>query len=147
MFTDSLGMLLRSAYLSFHRRANAHFDAFGLTADQFVLLTLVAEDEGTTQRDLCGRAASDANTIGEMVSRLEKKKLLRRERHPGDGRARCVFLTPAGRQVQQKMWKSWEAQLRSIDEALRPTGLKRLKKLLSLVPDAVRESDAKRAVS
>jgi GNAT superfamily N-acetyltransferase len=43
------------------------------------------------------RAFSDANTIGEMLTRLEKKQLVRREPHPKDRRARCVFLTPKGR--------------------------------------------------
>src|SRR5215468_1146380 len=104
-------MRLRGAYLTFHRMANAHFEQFGVTADQFVVLTLLADEDGVTQRDLVERAFSDANTIGEMLRRLERKQFVRREPHPKDRRARCVFLTPKGRTMQKRLWDSWEGPL------------------------------------
>jgi DNA-binding MarR family transcriptional regulator len=137
VFRDTLGMRLRGAYLTFHRMANAHFERFGVTADQFVVLTLLAEEDGVTQRDLVERAFSDANTIGEMLARLEKKQLLRRERHPKDGRARCVFLTPKGRKKQGQLWGSWEGEIKKRDNAFRPEELEVLKGLLGRIPDAV----------
>ena len=140
MFADTLGMRLRGAYLTFHRRANAHFEPFGLTADQFVILTLLAEEEGLTQREIVARASSDPNTIGEMLTRLEKKKLLCREPHPKDGRARCVFLTPKGRKLQRQLWDSWETRLQKVDEAFRPEELEALNSLLRRIPDAVTAS-------
>src|SRR5262245_65645113 len=117
--------------------ANAHFDQFGVTADQFVVLTLLAEEEGLTQREVVDKASSDPNTIGEMLTRLEKKKLVRRERHPKDGRARCVFLTPKGRKMQEQLWDSWEGYLHGVDSALRPEELEVLKGLLGRTPDDV----------
>jgi DNA-binding MarR family transcriptional regulator len=140
VFRDTLGMRLRSAYLTFHRRANAHFEQFGVTADQFVVLTLLAEEDGVTQRDLVAQAFSDANTIGEMLARLEKKQFVRRERHPRDGRARCVFLTPRGRRKQKQLWDSWEGHLQEVDNAFRPEQLEALKCLLGRIPDAVAAS-------
>ncbi len=137
MFRETLGMRLRGAYLTFHRMANAHFEQFGVTADQFVVLTLLAEEDGITQREVVERAFSDPNTIGEMLTRLEKKKLVRRERHPQDGRARCVFLTPKGRKVQEQLWDSWEGRLEEVDGAFRPEELEVLKNLLGRIPDAV----------
>jgi DNA-binding MarR family transcriptional regulator len=130
-------MRLRGAYFALHRMANAHFERFGVTADQFVVLSLLAEEEGVTQRELVKRAFSDANTIGEMLTRLEKKQLVRRERHPQDGRARCVFLTPRGRKVQVQLLGSWEGQLQGVDNAFRPEELEALKALLGRIPDAV----------
>jgi DNA-binding MarR family transcriptional regulator len=133
-------MRLRGAYLTFHRMANAHFERFGVTADQFVVLTLLAEEDGVTQRDLVEQAFSDANTIGAMLARLEKKQCVRRERHPKDGRARCVFLTPRGRKMQKQLWDSWECHLRAVDNAFRPKDLEVLKGLLGRIPDAVAAS-------
>jgi DNA-binding MarR family transcriptional regulator len=130
-------MRLRGAYLTFHRMANAHFEPFGVTADQFVVLTLLAEEDGVTQRDLVEQAFSDANTIGEMLPRLEKKQFVRRKRHPQDGRARCVFLTPRGRKMQKQLWDSWEGHLRQVDNAFRREELKVLKSLLGRFPDVV----------
>jgi DNA-binding MarR family transcriptional regulator len=133
-------MRLRGAYLTFHRMANAHFEQFGVTADQFVVLTLLADEEGVTQRDLVEQAFSDANTIGEMLTRLEKKHFVRRERHPKDGRARCVFLTPQGRKMQKQLLDSWEGRLQGVDNAFRPGELEALKSLLGRVPDAAAAS-------
>jgi DNA-binding MarR family transcriptional regulator len=133
-------MRLRGAYLPFHRLANAHFEPFGVTADQFVVLTLLADRDGVTQRELVEQAFSDANTIGEMLARLEKKQLVRRERHPKDGRARCILLTPKGRKRQQQLWDSWEGRLQELDNALRPKELEVLKRLLGRIRDAVAAS-------
>jgi DNA-binding MarR family transcriptional regulator len=117
--------------------ANAHFEPFGVTADQFVVLTLLADEDGVTQRDLVEQAFSDANTIGEMLTRLEKKQFVRRQRHPQDGRARCVFLTPRGRKMQQQLWDSWQGHLREVDDAFRAEELEVLKGLLGRIPGAV----------
>ncbi|HJZ60107.1 MAG TPA: MarR family transcriptional regulator [Gemmataceae bacterium] len=140
MFRDTLGMRLRGAYLTFHRMANAHFEPLGVTADQFVVLTLLAEEEGLTQREIVARAYSDPNTIGEMLTRLEAKKLVRRERHPTDGRARIVLLTPKGRSLQKQLWVGWEEYLREIDSAFGAKELEALKGLLARIPGAVAES-------
>jgi DNA-binding MarR family transcriptional regulator len=102
-FRDSLGMRLRVAYLTMHRRFNGRFAAGGATADQFVLLTLLAEEDGITQRELARRCASDANTITAMLGRLERARLVTRRPHATDGRARCVHLTPAGREKQKEL--------------------------------------------
>jgi DNA-binding MarR family transcriptional regulator len=120
--------------------ANAHFEPLGVTADQFVVLTLLAEEEGLTQREIVARAYSDPNTIGEMLTRLEGKKLVRRERHPRDGRARIVLLTLKGRTVQKQLWTSWEGHLQKIDDAFGAKELKTLKRLLIRIRDTVAES-------
>ncbi len=99
-----LAMKLRAAYLTFHRRANAEFARFGLTADQFVLLTALDAGDGVTQKELVRRTASDPNTMSEMLGRLERRGLVVRERHSGDGRARRVSLTEQGREVQRRAW-------------------------------------------
>src|SRR5262245_25963635 len=140
VFRNTLGMRLRGAYLTFHRMANAHFEPLGVTADQFVVLTLLAEEEGLTQREIVARAYSDPNTIGEMLTRLEGKKLVRRERHPTDGRARIVLLTPKGRELQTRLWASWEGRLQEIDDAFGTQELVGLKEFLTRIPDAVAES-------
>jgi DNA-binding MarR family transcriptional regulator len=97
-----LALGLRAAYLTMHRRANAAFAEFGLTADQFVLLTVLAEGDGVTQKELARRASSDPNTMSEMLGRLEQRRLIVRERHADDGRALRVSLTEVGREAQRR---------------------------------------------
>jgi DNA-binding MarR family transcriptional regulator len=137
-----LAMRLRVAYLALHRRTNAELARFGLTADQFVLLTALSEGDGVTQKELVRRTGSDPNSMSEMLSRLERKALVARERHAEDARARSVTLTKRGRQMQGTLWKG-SATLRAELESLFSTdvlnslvdGLDRIAPAMSLPVD------------
>ncbi|MBI3462567.1 MAG: hypothetical protein HY000_05825 [Planctomycetes bacterium] len=61
MFRDTLAMRLRGAYLTFHRRANAHFERSGVTADQFVMLTVGAPSSAGCTRT-AGRFTASLKT-------------------------------------------------------------------------------------
>ena len=103
---------LRAAYLALHRQTDDCFTSDGVTADQFVLLVALAEADAATQQELVRRVGSDPSTMRAMLLLLEGRGLVTRERHPADGRARCVTLTEKGRQVFKKLWTKSE-QLRS----------------------------------
>lgn len=103
-----IAMGLRAAYWAMHRRTEAGLAAHGVTADQFVLLSLLAREDGITQQGLVRRASSDANTVRAMLVLLEKRGLVTRDKHPTDGRARCVALTRKGRKVHDKLWTQSE---------------------------------------
>ncbi len=107
---DDLAMGLRAAYLTMHRRANAEFARFGLTADQDVILTTLAEEDEVTQKELVRRTSSDANTMSEMLGRLERRGLIARKRNESDARARLVSLTESGREVQRGAARCREVQ-------------------------------------
>jgi DNA-binding MarR family transcriptional regulator len=111
-------MLLRKAYLSFHRRANARMLDLGITADQFVLLTVVAREPGITQITIVERTASDPNTVTAILRLLERRRLVRREAHARDRRARCVFPTATGRRVQRRAAKEAEPILAALWDCL-----------------------------
>jgi DNA-binding MarR family transcriptional regulator len=103
-----LAMALRGAYLSMHRQTDACLAPLGVTANQFVLLALLAERDGVTQREVVERASSDPNTVGAMLAGLEGKGLVARTRHPTDGRAWSVTLTARGRRTFKKLWAESE---------------------------------------
>jgi len=109
-----IAMGLRAACWSMHRQTNAHLASQDATAEQFVLLSLLAERDGTTQQELCRRACSDANTIRAMLVLLEKRGLVARRPHPTDGRARCVTLTRKGRQA----YETWQARIEPVQNRL-----------------------------
>ena len=104
-FAESFGIRLRRAYQSLHRRANAELRRqFDVTADQFVVLSLLAERDGVSQQEICSRCYSDPSTLGALVRLMEGRGWVRRETDPRDGRARQVHLTEAGRKLQQQLW-------------------------------------------
>jgi DNA-binding MarR family transcriptional regulator len=117
-FREKIGMRMRGAYSSMHRRFNAHFLQFGATADQFVLLTLLAEQDGITQQELVRRVYSDANTVTAMLALLERQKLIRRTRDDDDLRVRLVHLTAKGRSFQERLDRSAEGLHRRLRNAL-----------------------------
>jgi DNA-binding MarR family transcriptional regulator len=128
-----LGMLLRKAYLSFHRRANAWMLDHGVTADQFVLLTVVAREPGITQITIVERTGSDPNTVAAVLRRLEQRRLVRREAHACDRRARCVFLTAEGQRVQRRAAKDAEPIVATLRDCMADCDRSQIERFLQCV--------------
>jgi DNA-binding MarR family transcriptional regulator len=127
---DELPMVLRTAYLNLHRRSDAVFAEFGITADQFVLLATLGRGQATTQRELAARMPSDPSTVRAMLVLLENQGLVMREPHPADARARTVSLTKAGvRTLQQAFVAGQEIR----DEMVKSLSLHETRVLLSLL--------------
>ncbi|MFO0887778.1 MAG: MarR family transcriptional regulator [Isosphaeraceae bacterium] len=99
-------MHLRRAYLSMHRKANSNFARHGLTADQYVALTALANAGPMTQQELARRCHCDPNTLRAILGRLEGHGLVARQPHSTDGRARAVSLTKRGASTQRSLWES-----------------------------------------
>jgi MarR family transcriptional regulator, lower aerobic nicotinate degradation pathway regulator len=135
-----LPRLLRAAYFAMHRVSDTHFSRHGVTADKFVLLACLADEDGITQQELARRASSDPSTVRAMLVLLEGRGLVARERRPDDRRARVVTLTSSGRRLFDRLWKTSEpirVQMLagfSADEArLLVDGLRRLTGNLAVV--------------
>jgi DNA-binding MarR family transcriptional regulator len=128
---------LRIAYLALHRQTNDCFAKDGVTADQFVLLSSLADGDAVTQQELVRRVGSDPNTMRAMLLRLEDRGLVARERHPSDGRAWCVTLTATGRQVFKKLWSKSEPLRARLLAAFRPDEVNALLGLLGRVAEAM----------
>jgi DNA-binding MarR family transcriptional regulator len=128
---------LRAAYLAFHRQTNACFAKDGVTADQFVLLAALADSNALTQQELVRRVGSDPNTVRAMLLLLEGRGLVARERHPADGRARCVSLTAKGRKVFEKLLARSEALRARLLSAFRPDEVTALVGLLHRVTEVM----------
>jgi DNA-binding MarR family transcriptional regulator len=128
---------LRTAYLALHRQTNDCFASDGVTADQFALLSALAEVDGVTQQDLVRRVGSDPNTVRAMLLLLEGRGLVARGRHPADGRARSVTLTARGRRVFKRLWAKSEPLRARLLAAFRPDEVTALRGLLRRVAEAM----------
>jgi MarR family transcriptional regulator, lower aerobic nicotinate degradation pathway regulator len=107
MKTDDIyrqpGHLIRRA----HQIATAVFateaKAFDLTAVQFSALIVIREHPGTDATRVSDLIYFDRSTIGNVLDRLEKKGLIRREAGVEDRRTKRLFLTAQGRGVLRKV--------------------------------------------
>jgi DNA-binding MarR family transcriptional regulator len=106
---NELPRALRAAYLAMHRRCEARFAEFGVTADQFVLLATLARGHALTQRELARRMPSDPSTVRAMLVLMERDGLVERDTHPTDGRARTVAITLGGKRKFRQLWKAGES--------------------------------------
>lgn len=67
-----------------------------LTKPQYAVMRAVFERPGIEQVNLMEAAVSSKATLAEMLSRMEKRGLVRRENDPLDKRRRFVYLTAEG---------------------------------------------------
>jgi len=67
-----------------------------LTLRQFMLLVAAHQHPSSTQTDLVALTGIDRSTVGDMLDRLEKRELIRRERSGRDQRANSIQVQDAG---------------------------------------------------
>ena len=134
---SELPMALRAAYLALHRRSDARFLEYGVTADQFVLLATLARGDALTQRELARRMPSDPSTVRAMLVLLEKRGLVSSDAHPSDSRARTAALTAAGKRKFRQVFKAGESIRQQMLESLQPRDGEVLTRLLNQVAESL----------
>jgi MarR family transcriptional regulator, lower aerobic nicotinate degradation pathway regulator len=134
---QKMPILLRAAYLAMHRSTNAHLARSGVTADQFVLLCVLAKGSALTQQDLARRSSSDPNTIRPMLEILERRGLVTRQWHPSDGRARTVRLTAKGLRTWNKLIAASEPVRERLLAVFRPAEIPVVLKILGRIAEAM----------
>lgn len=117
---SDIAIALRTAYLALHRKSEARFARYGITADQFVLLAALARGNALTQRELGRRMSSDPSTVRAMLVLLEKRGLVERDTHPTDARARTVALTAEGKRTFRRLWTAGEPIRQQMIGVLQP---------------------------
>jgi DNA-binding MarR family transcriptional regulator len=132
-----LAMSLRSAYWTLHRRTDSAVAPLGVTANQYVLLCLLAEHSGLTQRALVELASSDPNTVRAMLLVLQRNGFIDRTPHPEDGRAWQISLTSKGRKALQRIKASTDSLRSSLLAALRPNESTQLLEMLQRITAAL----------
>ena len=92
-----------------------------LEPQQYMLMLalrgLPAGSEGSI-REVAERMQLRHHTVVELVDRLEKRNLLRRERAKADRRQVILFLTPRGERILTKLAKQRISELRTSAPAL-----------------------------
>ena len=134
------------AYWALHRRTDESLARRSVTANQFVLLALLMEEDGISQQDLVLRASSDPSTIRAMLVLLEKKGLVARNEHTRDGRALSVTLTNKGRRAYKQMWSVTQSVRNRLLVALDPGETIYLVELLARIGDAMISSPVPKSI-
>ena len=108
----------------------------GPTPRQFAVLLTVHQKPGVSQTDLVRTTGIDRSTLTEILRRLGRRGLIRRERQPQDRRTNALHLTPDGRRAMESAIDAVERAQRRILEPIpaaeRPAAMRVLERLAGL---------------
>lgn len=93
---------------------------FGLTRREWRVLSFLSEHEGALSSELAEHAMLDRARTSRTLTRLEDKKLIRRQPKPSDRREVRVFLSDEGRRVYRAIFPQVAAINRELASALTP---------------------------
>jgi DNA-binding MarR family transcriptional regulator len=102
---QSPGFLLWKVSNAWQRRQRAALQPLGVTHSQFVLLaaaTWFGHTETLTQARLAELTGVDVMTTSQVLRTLELAKLVERDTHPDDPRAKTIAVTARGRELARK---------------------------------------------
>jgi DNA-binding MarR family transcriptional regulator len=91
-----------------HRRAHDLLETLGLYRGQPRLLHVLWDREGCTHSELAERIHVRPATITKMLSRMEEAGFVERRKDPEDHRISRVYLTAAGRDIQERVHQVWQ---------------------------------------
>jgi DNA-binding MarR family transcriptional regulator len=94
--------------------------AFDITPVQYAALAAIANHPGIDQTALSNVIAFDRTTIGDVVGRLEKKKLIKRANGAVDRRTKSLSITPAGERLIRQITPTVASTQRLILAPLKP---------------------------
>ena len=118
MTADPAGPSLLYAVKQVELAVRAHLDELlrpsGTTALQYTALTVLARRDGLTSAELARNAFVTPQSMGDLVTALERRDLVTRHRDPRHARRLLINLTPAGQELLTRV----EAQVRALEERM-----------------------------
>ena len=108
----------------------------GPTPRQFAVLISVHQNPGVSQTDLVRMTGIDRSTLTEILRRLGRRGLIRRERQPEDRRTNALHLTAQGLMAMKSaidaVERAQERILEPIPADQRPAAMRVLERLAGL---------------
>ncbi|MER5185482.1 MarR family transcriptional regulator [Streptomyces sp. NPDC002896] len=100
--TSAPGYVLRRLYQAYQAAWFNHVDQVA-TNPQVAVLMAVDHYPGVEQGAIGESIALDRSTMASIVTRLEKRGWLQRQKSDEDGRKRLLYLTASGRETMESM--------------------------------------------
>lgn len=77
-------------------RMDGELRPLGLTTPQYAALSVLGDFPGISGAELARRSFVTAQTMNQVLAKLEGAGLIEKRRHPGHGRVLQAYLTPEG---------------------------------------------------
>ena len=139
-FPDSIDFCVAQVCRRHHARVHALMEDLGLFPGQPPVLFRLWEKDGRSQTELAELLRIKPATMTKMINRMEKTGFIRRETDPKDQRVSLVYLTEAGRAVQDDVQKTFERLNRELVAGFTPEEQVLLKRFLKKLRDNLKQS-------
>jgi DNA-binding MarR family transcriptional regulator len=97
--------MTRHGHLFHHYWQHIHRHHFGHFLAQEEVLTRILKHEPLAQSALLTDLGVKPASLSELLSKLEKRQLIRREKSPKDKRESLIYLTAVGKKMAEKLKK------------------------------------------
>lgn len=98
----ALSRLLYSSSRLLIQRIQLTLNDFGLTYPQFLVLSILWEEDGLKVHELGNKLNLDSGTLTPLLKKLESQNLIKRKRGEADERTVTIHLTYPGKSLQSK---------------------------------------------
>ena len=99
----SLPYHIRGAFRGFETALSRYLATLDLPLSQFYILRLQWDGEGSQQSDIAEKACMSESVASQVIQKMEKTGLVKRESDPADSRKLHVVLTPHGKTLREKV--------------------------------------------
>lgn len=129
---DSLAMLLDRANRSIANNLQRIFAAGGydITVEQWMILLLLWMNNGLSQQQIAQGTGKDKGTISPQIDALEQKSLLVRVPDPTDKRRNLIYLTQAGKQLENELVPLGIQNMQQAQTGIAPEDMQTCKRVL-----------------
>lgn len=148
------GTPARRIWSAFHKVMVGHkhlmsavFAQHGIHPGQAMCLRHLSQMDGMTQRDLAERLHVSRPTVTVMLQKLERSGLIERRSDESDQRFTRIYLTEAGKELQERVSHSLDAAIESIVAPLSEKDQAETERLLALLGESLAKATQKAARS
>ena len=140
LLSNSVGPRVRLLRNNLNARSIAASEPFGLPTGSLTIMSLIAQNPGSSQKELADKAGITGPGLVSLVDDLERQELVRRDRSTTDRRRNMLVLTDKGEKTVAEMFKVVSQIEAPIREELSPKELDQLIGLIDRVLKALGES-------
>ena len=135
-----LAYLLRQAQAATRQAMERKLASLGVTAPQFVVLTMLKAYPGLSGADLARVAALTPQTVGVIIRNLERDGAIRKAAHPIHGRVLQWTLTRRGTTLLEKCRRHAHALERRLSAGLGTAAERAVRRWLSRIATDLQDS-------
>jgi len=114
----------------------------GLQGDEYAVYSVLFDLGPLTATEMAGHLGMPLTTVLDYLRAMDRRRHIVRVRHPNDGRARQVRLSPHGLAAHRRASAAWQQMAALVDSSL-ALPVDRVRQSLHALDDAVMAADEK----